>query len=219
MPLRINIDIDDLMERYANGTSVNQLAEYYGVSRDAINRRLVKQGIQPRSQVAANRLLAASRTLEQRRAYSAAANAARRSRPASATELANKALSRKQQVAPGETLIAGWLESKGLITDPQSPVGPYNIDIAVGAVAVELHTTARNPSSDPVVLKRVDYLINAGWSPIYVWVSYSHILTEACTDQIIAWLELTKRNPTMRRQYRVIRGTGEIVYTGRPQRD
>lgn len=216
MPARIDIDTNDLVRRYTSGTSIKQLAEHFGVNRDAIYRRLREQGVETRSQIEANRALAAARTPEQRRAYAAAANAARRGSTASAEELANKALARKQQVAPGELLIAEWLEAKGLATDPQSPVGPYNIDIAVGSVAVELHTTARNPSNDPVVLKRIEYLIDAGWSPIYVWVSYSHVLTEACADQIVSWLKATKRNPALRRQYRVVRGTGEVVYTGHP---
>jgi hypothetical protein len=71
----------------------------------------------------------------------------------------------------------------------------------------------------PRLRGRSHYLLDRGWAVLYIWVSYSNILTEACADEVLAWSQILERHPSRRRQYRVIRGSGEDAPFAHPDRD
>ena len=72
---------------------------------------------------------------------------------------------------PHEVQLTGMLQQRGVECKPQFPVGKYNIDIACGSVAVEVHRHSGQPHRRPILRERIEYLINNGWSVMYVWIS------------------------------------------------
>jgi very-short-patch-repair endonuclease len=117
-------------------------------------------------------------------------------------------------VGRGEADLAAWLAARGLRVLAQHPVGPYNIDLAVRPVAVEVHFAANNPVADARLRKRTKNLLDWGWDVVYVWVTGRHPLIEDVADEVVAVVEAAKRQPSARREYRVIRGAGEYVTSG-----
>jgi hypothetical protein len=57
---RVTLDTDDLVRRYVEGVSENQLAKELGVSRSVVARRLAKAGVERRGRSDAERLKWAS---------------------------------------------------------------------------------------------------------------------------------------------------------------
>jgi hypothetical protein len=214
----------EVVARYLAGESENGLARAYGTARTVIRARLLSAGVTPRAPREANRLLAAALTPEEQRQRLAAAHAAARGRPLPrAVQVARaqttERLAREGQRArsAGEQLLQDWLAARGVPTVPQRAVGIYNVDLAAGAVAIELyggtwHTTGRHAARAP---ERARYLFDQGWHLVIVWSDLRRgPLTEGAADYIRAFVEETRREPTAARQYRVLWGTGEEVARG-----
>jgi len=62
-----------------------------------------------------------------------------------------------------------------------------------------------------VFTKRTKYLLEAGWTVMYVWASGRFIPNDVAADKIIAMAKFAERYPTSTRKYRVIRGSGQHV--------
>lgn len=210
-------DVDELVRLYLAGETEQQLAGRYGVTRIPIVRALTEAGVTRRTPAETNRLLAARRTPEQRRAGVAAAHAARRGSTDSFEVLCKRAKTREERqthVSPAEQLIAAWLADRGEDATPQKAIGPYNADLAVGAVAVEIHgggwhSGGRHRARAP---KRIRYILDEGWNLMVIWVDRrSHPLTRKAADQVISFAEESRRNPSMRGEQRVIWGDGQPV--------
>jgi len=126
------------------------------------------------------------------------------------------------KVSPAAIRLNDWLLLRGAETTMEAASGRYNIDIAVGSVAVEVHPYSFNPLG-PTRLRerqRTRYLCNRGWLVLYVWISArSYTLDEVTADYIVALAESAKRDPSLVGEYRVIRGTSELVATGRGDGD
>ena len=115
----------------------------------------------------------------------------------------------------GQLSLAMWLRDRGIETIPQLTVGPYNLDLAAPySIAVEVHRENGMPHRRVDIVKRINYLCDAGWHCCYVWVNRAG-LTESATDEVIAFIEFAKSNPSATREYRVIRGTGQRVTVSR----
>jgi very-short-patch-repair endonuclease len=149
------------------------------------------------------------------------ANLAAKGRKASDDEIqrgkATRALIRQRsesQVGAFESDLIAMLISRGLPTEAQRPVEGYNIDIACGPVAVEVHVCASSPLASAKLRKRIEKLLELGWSVIYVWINKYSTLRESAADEIVTFHKVAKSNPSAPRQYRVIRGSGETVLTG-----
>ncbi|MCW2922255.1 MAG: hypothetical protein JWL76_2129 [Thermoleophilia bacterium] len=204
-------DLTDLTSRYSAGESENSLAKTHGVSRGVIRRTLLANGIEPRGSAAANRLLANSRTPEQHRASVAAAHEARRGQRDSFETLCRRAATRQKRqlgMSPYEQLLAAWLTERGLDATPQRAIGPYNADLGVEGVAVEVyggrwHNSGRHAERAP---RRCRYILEEGWSLLVIWVdARSHPLTEATADRVVELVEQTRRGA---REYQVVWGDG-----------
>lgn len=204
--------IPGLVERYQSGESVKSIADSTGVARTVVQRLLIAEGIHPRGQVEANRLLAAERTPEQHRANTQAAHAAVRGRPQSAEHRVRIAVARERNqtsASPAELLLAEWLKDLG--PTPQKAVGPYNVDLAIGPVAVEVfgghwhshgHHAARTP-------ERARYILDQGWLLVVVWVTAKHRLQRPVADHLRSLVQQASGNPSLAGQYRVVWGDGE----------
>lgn len=204
-----------VVERYAAGESVNALAASLGVTRAYVGRVLDDAGVERRGSAGANRLMMQTRTPEENRRNAAAAHQAVRGRKRSIAERSKGAQTRERlqtHVSDHERWLAEQLRQRGLDVVPQKAVGPYNVDVATGTVAVEVfgggwHAYGMHRARGP---ERLRYILDQGWNLVIVWTSASRwAFTDAATDYIVAFAEEASRNPSMRGEYRVIWGDGK----------
>ena len=205
----------EIVRRYLAGESSNALAKSFGVSRRAIDYRLDAAGVDRRGSADANRLMMAARTPEENAANSKAAHEAVRGRRRSIEERSKGAATRERlrtHVSDNELILATMLRERGLDVIPQKAVGPYNVDLAAGTVAVEVfgggwhaYGVHRERASE-----RLRYILDEGWNLVIVWASASRwpIGPGAC-DYIATFAEVTSGNPPTRGEYRVIWGDGK----------
>ena len=214
---RDTLDRHAIATRYLAGESENALAKEFGVARDAIRTRLLREGVTPRDSTSANRLMMQSRTPEQNAINSANAHEAVRGRIVSFREKCLRAVSRERTQSHASTYerqMIAWLGERGANATLQKAVGPYNLDIAFHPVAVEIygggwHANGSHASRAP---ERFDYILNQGWSVVIIWIDKRRgSFTVAAADYVIAHIERTRLDPTLIGQYGVIRGNGEEV--------
>lgn len=219
---RLNIDVEDLVERYVGGESEKALGLRYGVNRTSIRSRLVAAGIAIRGQREANVLRMRREGPEGRALLLASAHAARRGThdPPERVLARTKVRARNNAdktwlVGAGEADLRLWLRHRGLLMTPQLAVGPYNLDLARRPIAVEVAAINNMPLHVPRWRQRSKYLAEHGWAICYVWVTDAHRLTKAAANEVIAFNKFAQGHPPAAGQYRVVRGSGEVVATGR----
>jgi hypothetical protein len=218
------LPIDELVRLFNGGASVNKLAERYGVSRNVIDRRLRGLGIEPRSRSEAERVKWAQMTERQRERQVRKAHTAARGRVVDETTLTAKAQSLEAKGVFGsdeERRLHDMLLTRGIETIPQMAVGPYNCDLGAPPVAVEVfgggwHWTGRHLRR---LGKRVDYLFNAAFHVLVIQTTQSFPLTDAMGDYVAAYIQQARVNPTVWREYRVVRRDGETIASARSDRD
>jgi very-short-patch-repair endonuclease len=217
--IRLNLDTDNLVRLYQEGWSENRLAKHLGVSRPVIRRRLLESGVHIRSQSEAEALKWSLMTPEQRARQVEAAHKAARGRPKTIEEKLKLATTRYRlgHMSSYEVIFANMLGRLGLAVIPQAPCGPYNIDLAVGPIAVEIfgggfHMSGRHLAR---AHERAKYLFDAGWHILAIWVDKRRYpLTIHAAEYLATWLKELRRDPPPIGQYRVIRGNGEPVALG-----
>lgn len=210
--IRHTLDVDDLVRRYLSGESEKAIADDLGVGRPTIRRRLLAAGITPRGRGEAMSVRMANTSPDERKRLASAANTARRGSKASADELARKAVTAErtlQKIRNGEIGLAALLSTRGVRPDLQKACGPYNIDIALAPIAVEVHVSTTHPMRSARQRERVVYLADRGWRTLYVWLRPGTEASDAAADEVIAHVERAQADPASVREYRVIRGTGE----------
>jgi very-short-patch-repair endonuclease len=211
--------VADLVERYDAGESVQRLAASQGISRNAINRLLVGEGRAIRDRSSGQRARHLGTTVEERLAMTAAAHDAKRGRPNTWEARCRAAQTREQSGAfatAREQEFIGLLVERGLHVTPQRAIGPYNCDLAAGTIAVEIfggnwHATGDHAARYP---ERCDYILDQGWHLLIAWNQSRDPLSAHAADYLVAFHEFTERNPTAPREYRVIRGCGELLARG-----
>lgn len=213
---RVNIDVNNLIEEYHSGKSVKALAKEFGVSRNVIRHRLLKNGIRPRnrSESMFNRM--AHTSPEERKKLVSAANAAARNRIMPEETLHKIALARQKRVGQFEQEFIESLTNAGIPVNPQEPFLRYNLDIGCGNIAVEIHTQIANPLSKNFIKKLME-CVHSGKNMLYVWISpryKSGIVTDECYKQVISIVKACRTNPPKLTQYWVIRSTGELYTSG-----
>jgi hypothetical protein len=100
---------------------------------------------------------------------------------------------------------------------PCKAIGPYNVDIALAPIAVEVfggawHGGGRAAARWP---KRIRYLLDEQWHVVVVWVEHARDpLTIGAAEYVVALRDQLRRNPALVGQYRVIRGSGKEIIRG-----
>lgn len=221
MNRRIPLDSEDILRRYLAGETKKAIAESLGVNQATVQRRLADFGITTaKNRSEAMKIRLSRMTPEERKALAEAANKAARGSKRSFQELCNRAKGVQEKgshISKTERILAGWLLEKGISVIHQQAVGPYNIDLGAYPVAVEVfggnwHATGKHAARLP---ERVNYLFNRGWNILIIWVNaIHHPLLPCVTDDIIAFIEQSRSNPSFRRQYRVIWGDGQFYSAG-----
>lgn len=214
---RVEVPTDEIAARYIAGESENVLAAAYSTSRQVIRRRLIEAGASIRGQTDANRLLASQRSPEEIARLTAPMHLASRGREKTFKQKCNSAISRERaqsHATESERLLASWLTDRGLSPVLQKAIGPYNIDVAVSPVAVEIYGGGWHAYGNHAALsrKRFEYILNNSWAAVVVWVSQRDCpLSIAAADYVVSFLEQVRSNPSLIGQYRVILGNGKDV--------
>lgn len=207
----------EIAARYIAGESENALSKAYGVSRNAIRTRLESSGVTIRTMSEAAKLRYVGMTAEERGALMEKAQEATRGRKQTREHRSKIALTRQERgfgISETERVLTGWLRDRGLDVIPQRAIGPYNVDLAIHPVAVEILGGGWH-ASKPGHAKRARYILNRDWCIIYIWVNATRSpLLESVTDYIVAAVQELRRSPSPVRQYRMIRGDGQELARG-----
>lgn len=216
IPTRFHRDLPtaEIASAYESGASEYGLAQQYGVSRALIGKELRKAGVERRDQRAASLISAAQATPEERKLRAAAANRAARRRRIPEIEKFRRALTVERQGRPGsagETMLRKMLQERDESPIVERAIGPYNVDLAMLPVAVEVlgggfhGVKARHAERTP-------YILDAGWHLVMVW-NYEGVsaLGVGAADYLVAFLEEVRRQPPATCQYRVITGQGQVL--------
>lgn len=202
-----------VVRAYIGGASEYALARQYGVSRGTIARILVDHGVPRRGMSEAGVVRNENLTPDQRRKQVAAANKASRVRKMSNIDKARRAVAREWQALPeseGERLLYNMLD--GYHPRAQRAIGPYNVDIAMPPVAVEI-LGGRWHATKATHRERTPYILDQGWHLVMVWNTSDGHSALGCgaAEYIVAFADEMRRNPPATCQYRVISGDGQLL--------
>jgi len=209
------LDSAVLVARYQKGESVNAIAQRFGVSRRAIERRLLSEGVELRSQSEAERVkwarMPALRRAEQVAAAHAAARVKLRGRqPSIASRIAKSlAWEREGALTWGEFCVSLCLCAGHLDHTAQKSVRTYNIDLALEAecVAVEVLSSRPDRVAGAALRKKLEYLFDRGWFVLFVALDPKAPGTDfdAITRDLVAWTERARRGKALAGKYGMIR--------------
>lgn len=216
---RIPLNESEVVKLYGAGTSENQLAKQFNVSRNVIRRVLTENNAHIRNQSESESVKWANMTNEQRINQVKRAHDTVRNLPKSffADMAVKQAKTKEATLSKVGALEAEFIEALGHefeVVTPQKAVGPYNIDIAIGNTAIEVHINTSHPHSHPYYTKRIVKLLKAGYNVIYIKIG-SQAFVHRAAKQICALINATQWDKSNIRQYWMIRGTGELVTVGR----
>jgi very-short-patch-repair endonuclease len=154
----------------------------------------------------------------ERRRLASAAHDAVRGIPKTEEQLLRAASAREragwnQRTSANEKVLDAWLRAQGVFPIREKAVGIYNVDFAIETVAVEVLGGSWH-ACKPAHARRTPYILNQGWALLFVWSFKRAPLCAEAGEYLISYLEETRRNPSLRGQYRVIRGDGQVAASG-----
>lgn len=222
---RLHIDARNLISDYRRGLSENRVAKKYGISRIAVRKRLIEAGVHIRGRSEAETLKWTQMNTRQRRRQVRAAHNASRGRKAPRSELRRRAKARERgarlgrygaTISPNERKLKRMLARRGIATVSQQAIGTYNCDLGADPVAVEVlggqwHSTGDREAR---TLKRIRYFLDRGWHVVLVVITTEHRLSRESAEYIATFVKRARRNPSMRREYRMIWCRAELLASG-----
>lgn len=214
-----NMDIlADVATAYRGGMSENAVAKKFRVSRSAIRRLLLISGCHIRTQSEAEFLKWSQMTEDQRIVQVASAHDKVRGMKRSYSDLSTRAKGKEKTlgiaIGDGEITMIEWLSKRGITASHQVAAGKYNLDVSAYPFAIEIHKNCWRPHGIPRIRERIEFLRNAGWHVIYVWLTKSAPLDEKAADIIAGLIGQIGSDAPDRGQYLIIRGSGEPVNNG-----
>lgn len=212
---RTLVDEKIIIDTYLSGVSVYQISKRLGVSRNVIDRIIVKNGYSIRGLNKSQKLRYKNTTKEYRKNIVKKANEAIRNKPKSfhykssikQAQAKEKSLSK---VGKFEFEVINNLIASGFNPIPQKAFMAYNIDITIGNIAIEIHVNSGHPHNMAYYRKRIINILKFGWNIIYIKITKAG-LNEFCINQLISDINFFRGNPSIIGQYRMIRGTGELI--------
>lgn len=227
-PTRIPMP-DDFLPRYEAGESLFALAKSYGISRTALFRWLEVAGVERRSYSDAQRIKASKMTSAERSAQAKAAHDAARGRTVPFMEKVRRAFDKEWKAFNGgveysrlEALMDKWLTDRDVKHVFQKSIGPYNVDFyTFSGVAVEVLGGSWHGSKARRIkeAERAKYILDLGLNMVFVWSTTNAAMVEACADEIVSIVDFSRRNPSVRGKYWVIRGDGKVIAACRDDMD
>ncbi len=221
MPPRVHVDEMLLVSMYESGMSINALAKHFNVARTAIIPRLNRLGVILRSRSDQEHIKWDRMTSEQRQnQYSQAHNAARGRVVTTATKTKHALTVQKKRlhISDTEHALREMLHARGIDSTPQKAVGPYNIDLAVPPVAIEIwggrwHWSGRHHARCE---QRLRYLMENGWHVLILPIIPPRwLLEDSVVDFVVAQIQDMAPKSDPLREYKVIWGAGAMVFSGR----
>ncbi len=169
------LNANEVISIYKSGLSLTATARKLNVSRTPIKKILDKHNIIMRSFGDSMRLVAESKTPEQRSMQALNAREAIRNAPKQFFEARNRNLAISKQknlsmVGALEQVFYDKLIAMGHDCSLQTAVDGYNIDITCGKVALEIHNHCSNPHISRDNKYKIAKLNSLGWHVIYVKV-------------------------------------------------
>lgn len=209
-----------LIDLYLSGESVLSLSRMTNRSRPAICRFLHRNGITMRNSSEQERIKWSRMTAEKRANQVAAAHNATRNRVVPFEEMVIRAKSNENtthHISQKEIMVRDLLIESGYDVVQQKAIGPYNADLTIHSVAVEIYGGGWHFSGRHLARaqKRFRYFGNAGWHIFVLVIDNGRFPWRSETlKDIIAFIDLAGSNPSMRRQYRMIGGDGQFLTSG-----
>lgn len=211
-------DRDTVLDLYDSGIGAHGIAKRLGCkSRGQVQRIIIDSGRSLRDRSAQQQARMDAATREQRLALTAAAHASVRGKAQDPALLIKRAMARTKLVGRDELVLSAMLANRGISTDQQTPVGPYNCDLTSGAVAVEVwggnwHWHGRHIARCE---KRFRYIMDRGWNILVVVVNRTSPMNESVADYVASYIQESDADPSSVREYRVIWRAGEDSTGGR----
>lgn len=217
-------DMAAALTLFNSGLGVAAVAERIGTTRIILQRAFRDAGIPTRNRSEQQFARMARMSPEDRQRLADAAHEAAKGREHTPAEKAKRArtnAARKDRASHYEVALLDMLRARGVAAVPQRPIGPYNCDIAIHPVAVEVwgghwHWHGKHIATTE---QRVRYLMDAGWHVLIVAVNSTSPLTPAVADYVVAETERLRRDPSAVREYRVIWRACEDATGGRADDD
>jgi very-short-patch-repair endonuclease len=225
MVIRDDINTDNIVKLYETGNSVKKISEILGCSKPCISGRLKGQGIVPRNRSEAMLNRMSHSTPEERARLTDAAHSAVRGMCRTEQDLCKRARGKEDPrfATRIELKCADMLREHGFEVVLQKAIGSYNIDIAIPkySIAVEIyggnwHSGGRAAAR---FRKRFDYLINAGWFPVIIWVVRDYPLEVGAIDYLITLAEKISSGESVIRKEQMIWGNGNACCVGKRNLD
>ncbi len=216
----IDLDIDNLIQLYRDGVTPEELASRFGVSRTTVRRRLERLGVTVRGRAEMARIVPTRRSPESVANIVAALVGRTRGVPWTQERGERRARTRQERrtnAGPGDLILEEWLADAGIATVLQKAIGPYNCDLAADSIAVEILGGNWHGSGEHLVRypDRCRYILNLGWNMLLIWNNAYSPMVPSVTKYVISMLEETRSDPSVRGEYRVVRGNGEEMSRGK----
>ncbi|WP_425430081.1 hypothetical protein [Cohnella massiliensis] len=210
---------DDIIQRYRAGDSVLKLSKDFEMTRGTVSRILSAHGIEPRNASEATKIRLSKMTASERIELTSAAHEARRGSRSSQRHKINAAKTQQRKpkrntTSHAEDYVAQKLAESGFKVSRQLAIGPYNADIAVNTVAVEIFcgNWHASPKHATILKERTRYLFNSGWNVLIIrFKSASETLSVSGFHQLVAFLNFSGSDPAAPRQYRMIGSDGKLI--------
>lgn len=205
---RKDLPDQEIIELYNSGISELELSKMFNVARTAIRTRLIESGCEIRSHSEANIVSMARATFEKRKERAKAAHDSLRGVKRSHDELIKRSFVRfgstsTCHIGAGERELYQYFCSLGIDAIWQKPADIYNIDIAIGNIAVELKSGCSNIGPAKNSEARTKKIIELGYSVLYLcFVDIESLF--ATIDDIVAHLDILRLNPSSLGEYWVI---------------
>lgn len=219
-PRRRPASADRVAEMFLSGIGVAKIAKSLGTCVPAIVEALAERGLEPRGRSEQQRARMQRASPTERKLLASAANKAMRGRARTFDEKCKMAATfearQNRRSSKAENRLAEMLRARGLAPTRQKAIGPYNCDLAIPGVAVEVLGGKWHWHGDHAARaeERTRYILNAGWHLLMIAVDRSSPLTAAVADYVVAYAKGARRNPTAPREYRVIWRAGKFSTAG-----
>lgn len=201
--------------------TTQEIADLYGVHQSTVRKWIRASSIVARTQAESLAVWYEGTTADERQRLTAAAHDAVRGETQTEEHRRKIARTRQRRYGPDgpfEEAFYRMLIGHGIEAVTQKAIGRFNVDFAAHSVAVEIfggswHNAGRHAARHD---RRAHYILNAGWHLLIIWVEekFGHPLTIEAADYAVSLMKLAGRNPSARREYRVIRGTGQLIISG-----
>ena len=209
-----------LVSSYINGKSIKKLSAEFGINRNVIRNRLIKANVHIRNRSEAMYIRMKNTPPDIRKQLTIAAHIAKKGSHIPTSQLIIRAIQNQSKgiLNTTEQLLFRMLQKQGFHITPQKAIGIYNCDLAINEppIAIEIfgghwHSYGRHAAR---MLRRSKQILNSGFSLIIIWVdALKYPLTIGSANYIISYAQKFSRNKSVRSQYRVILGNGNIAPT------